>query len=76
MKLLIVLAFAAATLWAYNLGQLNTLLQDERTVISQDYKETGCNDITRGTDGNLVCQINMQHEDDNLKIYKGAYGNG
>lgn len=73
--LVIGLLACSCVIWGYNAGQMNTLLQDDRTVISKDYKEIDCNDVVRGTDGQLVCEINMDYEDDNLKLYKGVYGN-
>ncbi len=37
------------------------------------YKERHCNDIVRGLDGVLVCEINMKAADDDIRIFEGEH---
>jgi hypothetical protein len=67
---LIIIVALTAGIWGYNIGSVNTVLANDNQTISKDYKETHCDDITRETDGALVCKINMQAEDDNIKIFE------
>jgi len=38
---------------------------------STEYREIPCDSIEQSTRGNLVCQINLQYEDDNIRVFKG-----
>lgn len=68
---LIVGSILCAALWGFLFGLLNAPVEDTRL---QGYTEVYCNDITQSPRGVLVCEINLEQEDDNIKIYRGAYG--
>lgn len=69
------LALLSVGVWSYVIGtimpQVQTLstLEEERTayIVSQDH---GCDDIIRTTDGRLVCEVALTHEDDAIFIIK------
>lgn len=66
-----VMGVAGAGLWGYNMGSIVPILTNDNITVGRNYKEVECNDIIRDESGALVCEINMQAEDDNLRIFKG-----
>lgn len=75
-RVFVVLLVASSLLWGYLFGQMNSPIEDKRLY---GMSETKCDDIVRYAKssqtkaGEIVCEINMQAEDDNIKVYKGAY---
>lgn len=61
--LLVVATVAIIALLAFHAGKKDNGLAD--------YTNVSCNDIIREIDGRLVCEVNMQQEDDNILIYRG-----
>lgn len=61
---------------AYNLGAYMNIIHPINTTTLYDYRETGCDEINARPNHytgqmDLVCEITMQEEDDNLRIFVG-----
>lgn len=70
-RLLLVLFVAVLMLINYLVGTYYPSVHDGRL---DGLHEVKCDDIVRslpGEDPYLVCEINMQAEDDNIKIFRG-----
>lgn len=71
--LLVGLFIAAVSLWSYVFGLYNAPVVDARL---EGLHEVGCDDINARKNAytgqwDLVCEIQMQAEDDNLHIWRG-----
>lgn len=70
-RLILTLFVAVLMLFSYIVGTFSPSVVDGRL---EGLEEVQCDDIVRYTDEDqLVCEINMRAEDDNIKIFKGAY---
>lgn len=67
--LLVGLLVASVAVWSYNLGSLYPQAIEEPLL---GYTEHRCDEIVRVETGNLICEVQMNEEDDNLRIFKGA----
>lgn len=67
--LFITLVALTAGIWGYNIGSIATVLSNDNQIISKEYKESQCNDLTRYEDGSMVCKIKVQPATTDLKIF-------
>lgn len=65
---IVALLIAIMGLALFILGTYYPSVSDERL---KGLEKVSCDDIIRYDTGRLVCEVNMQSEDDNLHIYKG-----
>lgn len=69
--LIAVLVVINAGLWGYNIGHLDAP-QPAVDYHLDNMHEVSCNDIvSMPPDGKPVCEVNMNAEDDNIRIFKG-----
>lgn len=62
-------------LWAYNAGTLSPAIQNDKIMIGKNYKEVQCNDIKPDEQRErLICAVDLEREDDNIRIFRGEYG--
>lgn len=64
------LVFTAIVLWAFN-GGVEAGLANAPEFDASAYSEIDCNNVV-AEDGVLKCEVFMQEEDDNIRIFKGA----
>jgi hypothetical protein len=65
---MLAMAFAAVAFWSFFAGGFFPSVFDDRL---EGMTEIECNDIVRGDDGVLRCEVIMLAEDENIRIYVG-----
>jgi hypothetical protein len=62
------LVSACVGTWGVVLGMLSPQVVEDPLM---GYNEVRCDDIIRGHDGILRCEVTLQQEDDDIRIYRG-----